>query len=77
MKVIARNIFEHDFESDVWEFTDDCQTWGQFIEDIQADSSITTYYDFVEVNENGIVVFISKWIDEDWGKITRTYQFKR
>lgn len=76
MKVVAKNIYERVQKPEVWEVDDHCQTWGLFIEDIQSDNTITDYYDFVEVNERGIVVFVSKWIDEEWGRITRTYQLK-
>lgn len=77
MKVIAKNIYENGQKPDVWEVEDHCQTWGLFIEDIQTDSIVTDYYDFVGVNERGIVVFVSKFVDEEWGRITRTYQLKR
>lgn len=76
MKVVAKNIYERGQKPEVWEFTDHCKTWGLFIEDIKAENIIRDYYDFVEVNERGIVVFISKWVDEEWGRITRTYQLK-
>lgn len=76
MIVICKNIYENIVQPEAWEHCDACQTWGEFIEDIQKDSMITDYYDFVEVNENGIVVFISKYADEEFGRITRTYQLK-
>lgn len=76
MIVICKNIYENIVPPEVWEHCDACQTWSEFIEDIQKDSMITDYYDFVEVNENGIVVFISKYADEEFGRITRTYQLK-
>ncbi len=76
MIVIAKTITENNKVIAQWEFDGYCDTWGNFIRSVKTSGMITDYYDFVEVNNNGILIFKAKYNDEEHGILTRTYQLK-
>lgn len=76
MIVIAKNHYDNTGECDTWEFEFPAMCWSEFIEDAKSYNMIADYFNFVEVDKNGILIFISKYADEEWGMVTRTYQLK-
>lgn len=74
MVIIAKTHFSNTTDIERWEFGYG-GTWSTFIEEVKASGMITDYYDFLCV-ANGVVIFVSKNIDEELGVMVRTYRLK-
>ena len=75
MIFVAKTIAENNKVLAQWEFEMECD-WDAFVRSTKNSDMITDYYKFDKIDENGVMIFIGKYRDDENGILTRTYQIK-